>query len=217
MANEDIDLKQPENNGNKGGNNSDLIKTIIINVVSTTLLCVIFLCANFVIQTHLLNSKLAGMNQTEDSTDANAEDSEEIQHGVVVDLGDFILNLADENQRRYLKTNIALELSQPAGADAAAAGEGGGEEAKGGEKKEGGEAAASGEGAAPPGLEKLLAEYKPAIRDAVITNLSSKTAAELSTVAGKELAKEQIMAAINGILQGQNEVLRVSFGQFIIQ
>ena len=33
----------------------------------------------------------------------------------------------------------------------------------------------------------------------------------------KELAKEQIMAAVNGILAGQNEVLRVSFGQFIIQ
>ena len=55
------------------------------------------------------------------------------------------------------------------------------------------------------------------MRDAVITNLSSKTAVELSTAAGKELAKEQIMAAVNGILAGQNEVLRVSFGQFIIQ
>jgi len=150
------------------------------------------------------------MNPTEDTTSADATDSEEIQHGVVVDLGDFILNLADEDARRYLKANIALELTQPADATADAAG-------GGDAKKEGGEGDKEGAAAAPSGLEKLLAEYKPAIRDAVITNLSSKTAAELSTVAGKELAKEQITAAVNGILQGQNEVLRVSFGQFIIQ
>ena len=212
MGNEDIDLKQPEKNA-KAGNN-DLIKTIIINVAATSLLCIIFICANVMVQTHLLNSKLASMNPTEDTESADATDSEEIQHGVVVDLGDFILNLADEDARRYLKANVALELSQPADATADAAA--GGEEAA---KKEGGEGGEGKEGAAaaPSGLEKLLAEYKPAIRDAVITNLSSKTAAELSTVAGKELAKEQITSAVNGILQGQNEVLRVSFGQFIIQ
>ena len=122
-------------------------------------------------------------------------------------MGDFVLNLADENQRRYLKTNIALEISQAEAEEPTAE-----EPKKEGEKGGEGEAAPS-----QTGLEKKLAEYKPAIRDAVITNLSSKTAVELSTAAGKELAKEQIMAAVNGILAGQNEVLRVSFGQFIIQ
>lgn len=204
MANEDIDLKQEITKGNKGSN--EFLKTIIINIVSTTLLCIIFICANFIIQTNLLNSKLATINnQTEEADSVDEEGVEQIKHGVVVDLGDFILNLSDENQRRYLKTNVALEITQPEEeAEAAPA------------KKEGGH---GGEEAAPAqsGLEKLLAEYKPAIRDAVITNLSSKTAVELSTVAGKELAKEQIMSAVNGILAGQNEVLRVSFGQFIIQ
>ena len=51
----------------------------------------------------------------------------------------------------------------------------------------------------------------------VITNLSSKTSAELASAAGKELAKEQISNDINSILAGEREVLRVSFGQFIIQ
>ena len=60
-------------------------------------------------------------------------------------------------------------------------------------------------------------QFKPAIRDAVITNLSSKTSTELATAAGKELAKEQITNDINSILGGEREVLRVSFGQFIIQ
>jgi flagellar FliL protein len=62
-----------------------------------------------------------------------------------------------------------------------------------------------------------MAQFKPAIRDAVITTLSSKTSAEVSTVAGKELAKEQIIEAVNSIFAGDREVLRVSFGQFIIQ
>ena len=66
-------------------------------------------------------------------------------------------------------------------------------------------------------IQNEMNQYKPAIRDAVITNLSSKTSAELSSTAGKELAKEQISNDINSILGGDREVLRVSFGQFIIQ
>ena len=203
MANDDIDLKQQVINPNKG--NNDFLKTIIINVISTTILCVIFIGANFVIQTNLLNSKLASINTAAENADSEDSDVEVVKHGVVVDLGDFVLNLADENQRRYLKTNIALEITQAESDTEEPAA-----------KKEGGH---GGEEAMPTQseLEKKLAEYKPAIRDAVITNLSSKTAVELTTAAGKELAKEQIMAAVNGILGGQNEVLRVSFGQFIIQ
>ena len=205
MTNDDMDLKPQVVRNNKGSN--EFLKTVTINIISTVLLCIIFTCANFIIQTNLLNSKLASINGVSDDASAmDDEDTEQVKHGVVVDLGDFVLNLADENQRRYLKTNIALEITQaeseePTAESAKKEGEHGGEEAA----------------PAQTGLEKKLAEYKPAIRDAVITNLSSKTAVELSTAAGKELAKEQIMAAVNGILAGQNEVLRVSFGQFIIQ
>ena len=66
-------------------------------------------------------------------------------------------------------------------------------------------------------IQQEMNQYKPAIRDAVITNLSSKTSAELASTAGKELAKEQIANDVNSILAGEREVLRVSFGQFIIQ
>lgn len=208
MANEDIDLtRQVPNNRNKTPN--EMLKIITINVISTTLLCVIFICANFIIQTNLLNTKLASINtQSEDAGASIDDETEQIRHGVVVDLGDFVLNLADINQRRYLKTNVALEITQPEEPAAPAA-----------EKKEKGGHGGGEEAAAPPQseLEKKLTEFKPAIRDAIITTLSSKTAVELSTAAGKELAKEQIMAAVNGILAGENEVLRVSFGQFIIQ
>ena len=74
-----------------------------------------------------------------------------------------------------------------------------------------------GENLHPLQIQKEMAQYKPAIRDAVITNLSSKTSSELASAAGKELAKEQISNDINSILGGEREVLRVSFGQFIIQ
>ena len=207
MANDELDLKRQIQNSNKTPN--EFLKTIIINLVSTTLLCIIFICANFIIQTNLLNTKLASLNNTNTEADYAAdEETEVVKHGVIVDLGDFVLNLADPNSRRYLKTNVALEISQSE-QDVAPK-----PEAKKSGHGHGGE-----EEAAPQqsDLEKRLTEYKPAIRDAIITTLSSKTVAELSTVAGKELAKEQIMSAVNGILAGQNEVLRVSFGQFIIQ
>ena len=62
-----------------------------------------------------------------------------------------------------------------------------------------------------------MSQFKPAIRDAVITTLSSKTSNELATVPGKELAKEQIAEAVDAIFNGEREVMRVSFGQFIMQ
>jgi flagellar FliL protein len=188
------------------------MKVIIINLITTVLICVLFLSVNYVLQASLLSSKLSKLpapaaSDSDPSAD-NANDSEsdasDVQKGFIVDLGDFILNLSDIAPRKYLKVNVALEVSSKPEDAAAAAPPA---------KKEGGE------GAAPAGnpLDAEMAQYKPAIRDAVITTLSSKTSSEVSTVAGKELAKEQITEAVNGIFAGEREVLRVSFGEFIIQ
>lgn len=188
----------------------DNMKVIVINLVTTVLICVLFLSVNYVLQSSLLNSKLAAKTpSTEDAAtaegDAAATDDTEAQRGFILDLGDFILNLNDVSPRKYLKVNVALEVSnKPEDAEAAAP------------KKEGGEGG-EGKGPAANPLETEMAQFKPAIRDAVITTLSSKSAAELSTVAGKELAKQQITEAVNGIFAGDREVLRVSFGDFIIQ
>lgn len=114
-------------------------------------------------------------------------------------------------KKKYLKVNVAIEVSKkdtdfPEVDEKAAKGGGHG---------------GHGEAPAPTdpmeAIQNEMNQYKPAIRDAVITNLSSKTSAELATAAGKELAKEQITNDINSILGGEREVLRVSFGQFIIQ
>lgn len=191
------------------------MKVIIINLVTTVLICVLFLSVSYVLQASLLDSKLSKLpapaasdsDPAADNANDGESDQSEVQKGFIVDLGDFILNLSDVAPRKYLKVNVALEVSskpEDAAATAAPA------------KKEGKE---GGEGAASAGnpLEAEMAQFKPAIRDAVITTLSSKTSSEVSTVAGKELAKEQITEAVNGIFAGEREVLRVSFGEFIIQ
>lgn len=193
----------------------DNMKVIIINLATTILICVLFLSITYVMMSSLLNSKLAQKPAvtTEEGADGEAaSDSEggdsDVQKGFIVDLGDFILNLSDVAPRKYLKVNVALEVSSKP-EDAAPASP---------KKKEGhGEGGEGGGAAAATPLDAEMAQFKPAIRDAVITNLSSKTAAELQTVAGKELAKEQITEAVNGIFAGDREVLRVSFGEFIIQ
>lgn len=187
------------------------MKVIIINVVTTVLICVLFLSVITVVISSMLDSKLAKISAGASTADASAggdasageDDSADAQKGIIVDLGDFILNLSDVAPRKYLKVNVALEVSSKPEDEAPAAG-----------KKEGGEG--GGKDAVSP-VDAEMAKFKPAFRDAVINTLSSKTSAELSTVAGKELAKDQITDAINALFAGDREVIRVSFGDFIIQ
>ncbi len=210
MAKPDTENKTPAPEKEKASKSSspasDNMKVIIINLVTTLLICVLFLSVNYVLQSNLLNSKMAQLTQSsEEGSDENvSEEGDEIQKGFILDLGDFVLNLSDVASRKYLKVNVALEVTNKESDAAAQPASGGGH----------------GHGEAAPAanpIETEMAQYKPAIRDAVITTLSSKTSTELSTVAGKELAKEQIAEAINGIFAGEREVIRVSFGQFIIQ
>lgn len=192
------------------------MKVIIINLVTTVLICILFLSVNYVLQSSLLNSKLAQKTTTDEEAATAAGEGEEaeadgegVQRGIIVDLGDFILNLSDVSPRKYLKVNVAIEIStKPSDTPEEAPAEGG---------HGGGHGGGEGAAAAVNPIEAEMAQFKPAIRDAVITTLSSKTSAEVSTVAGKELAKEQIAESVNGIFAGEREVMRVSFGQFIIQ
>ena len=205
------DIRESDGKSRESGNEVNQNKILIVNFVATILVFTIFMIVNFFMQESLLNSKLdelkLNQNEAEQTEDVG---SEELQRGIIVDLGDFVLNLSDEGKRKYLKTNVALELTkldrdnpQPAEKSGHGGGHGG-----------------HGEAPAPNPIAALTEEmnqFKPAIRDAVITNLSSKTSAELATAAGKELAKEQIADDVNAILGGEREVIRVSFGQFIIQ
>ncbi len=197
-----------ENENNQEIKGAEFNKYLIVSLVSTIILCVVFAGVNYLVMENLLTQKISKISLAqEDLEDGEEDDEDEVQKGIIVDLGDFILNLCDETQKKYLKVNVAIEVSQketdfPETTEA---------------PKSGGHGAAPAAVDPMESIQKEMNQYKPAIRDAVITNLSSKTSAELSSAAGKELAKEQITNDINSILGGEREVLRVSFGQFIIQ
>lgn len=190
--------------------NNSLGRIIAINIITTVLICIIIFVVNFLTFQKVTN-KLETIS-TNSSTEEEVEGlGDEIERGLIVDMGEFTMNLADASPRRYLKVNVALEVSKTE-ADRAAL------KASKTESSGGGH----GHGSAPAvdplkSIEEEMAQYKPAIRDAVITTLSSKTSNELATVPGKELAKEQIAEAVDAIFNGEREVMRVSFGQFIMQ
>lgn len=201
--------KEPENKEKAaaaGGGTS----SILINVITTTIVCIIFIGVNYFLQSNLLTTQLKSVT-AEQTEEDSLEQLDKPEKGIVLDLGDFTMNLSDIEPRRYLKANVAVEITNPEpSADAEPQKESGGHGGGHG-----------GHGApAPDPKAELIAEmeqYKPAIRDAVIMVLTSKTSDELATTAGKELAKQQIAEAVNGIFDGEREVIRISFGQFIMQ
>ena len=177
---------------------------LLSNIVIVTIILIAMIIM-YVSLDSSFNKKIAKL-LPESEQGGDEEGDEEKQEGVLLDLGEFILNLADVNARRYLKVGVAVELSKTEAEIAAMSAPV--------------KASGHGEGAAPDPAAAIIAEmdrYKPAIRDAVISVLSNKTSDELSTPTGKEIAKEEILEMINGIFEGQREVMRISFGQFIIQ
>ena len=190
----------------KGG---EFNKFLILNIASTIILLAVFFGVMYFTMNSMLEQKISKIQISTEEIEEGEAAEDEIQKGIIVDLGDFILNLCDEAQKKYLKVNVAIEVTQ--------------KETDFPKEIEAPKSGGHGHGAAPApvdpmeAIQKEMNQYKPAIRDAVITNLSSKTSAELASAAGKELAKEQIANDINSILAGEREVLRVSFGQFIIQ
>ena len=184
---------------------SSNMQIVLINVITTITVCLVFIFANYYIQNNLLTSKLAPTQE-----EVVQEDEDAVEKGFVYNLGEFTVNLADTSQRHYLKAEVSIELTKTE-EEAASEKE---------SKKEGGHGSHGGgdaSGDSNSAIEKSLDQYKAAIRDAIIITLSNKTTDELSSTAGKEVAKEQIAQSVDAIMGGEREVIRVSFCQFIIQ
>ncbi len=205
QAKEEVKPEKDKAAEGAAGNNS-----IIINVITTTIVCIIFIGVNYFLQSNLLTTQLKTVKTEQGAEDGTEEQLDKPEKGIVLDLGDFTMNLSDIEPRRYLKANVAVEITNPEPDPTQAE-----------EPKKASHGGGHGEAAPPPDPRaEIIAEmeqYKPAIRDAVITVLTSKTSDELATTAGKELAKQQIAESVNGIFDGEREVIRVSFGQFIMQ
>ncbi len=209
-------MARPTENADKNPNNKKALEMSpnLIMLIANGIMLVVILIAMFVMYTLIessMNKKIAQLGVNDEQSQMESEETTH-QEGILLDLGDFILNLADTNARRYLKVGIAMELSKTQEEIDAL-------EALAGAKPAGGH---GGHGAAPAAdpnadIAAVMERYKPAIRDSIITVLSNKTSDELSTPTGKEIAKEEILEMVNNIFEGQREVMRVSFGQFIIQ
>ncbi len=204
---DDFEIKQTVRVDSQSGGTS-LLTTISIVAVAVL---VVIATNYFLVDMKLtqLSKKLATLSSvSEEETLTDEEEGIAAERGIILDLGEFILNLSDPNTRKFLKVNVAIELSKK-DSDLAA-------EAKASNK--GGHGGHGGSPADPMAeIEAEMNQYKPSIRDSIISILSSKTSEELATTPGKELAKEQIKEAINAIFEGDREVLRVSFGSFFIQ
>ena len=210
------DLK-PKDEEIKTAKEGKQISTNMLLMINTLILIVFFVIMTFIGSSIVKSTVKSEIAKVHPSEELIAEDGSEVtqeEKGILLDLGDFILNLADPATRRYLKVNVAIELTktmeevEAANAAANAAAHGGGGH--------------GGHGAPAPvdPMAAVIAEmeqYKPAIRDAVISVLSSKTSDELSTPTGKEIAKEEIQDMVSAVFNGSREVLRVNFAQFIIQ
>lgn len=201
----------------KNPNNKKEIDTSTMMIITTGIISIVVVICMLVMYLLLdssFNKKLAKIAPDEQEQMEEEEEEEPNltkQEGILLDLGDFVLNLADTAQRRYIKVAVALELSKTKEEIEEAQKQ---PEQKGGHGGHGGEAEAVNDNSA------IIAEmerYKPIIRDSIISTLSNKTSDELSTSIGKEMAKDEIVESVNGIFDNRRKVIRVSFGQFIIQ
>lgn len=206
--------KPTENKEDKNPNGKKVeMSPTLLMMISNGVMLVVIIISLFVMYMLIessMNKKIAQLAPENEQSEVE-EDGEVRHEGILLDLGDFILNLADVNARRYLKVGIAMELSKTQAEIEAI-------EAAASAKPSGGHGHGSAPAADPNAdIAAVMERYKPAIRDAIISVLSNKTSDELSTPTGKEIAKEEILEMVNNIFEGQREVTRVSFGQFIIQ
>lgn len=205
--------KPTENKDDKNPNKKAIeMSPSSMMLISNGVMLIVILISLFVMYMLIESSMNKKITQLASTTEeSQLEDEDEVrQEGILLDLGSDIYNLADVNARRYLKAGIAIEISRTQEELAAL-------DASKQAKSSGGHGHAAQPADNNAAIIATMERYKPSIKDAIISVLSSKTSDELSTPTGKEIAKEEILEMVNNIFEGQREVMRVSFGQFIIQ
>ena len=200
---DDFEIKQTTKVETNNSGTSLVAVIIIVLIAVAAIIATNFIFVDMKMKEMSAKISEIAVSSTDDSN-VDADESVSAERGIILDLGEFILNLADSNSRKFLKVNVAIELSKKASDDVAP-------------KKSGGHGHGGGDDNAMSHIETEMNQYKPAIRDSIISVLSSKTSDELATTPGKEISKEQIKEAVDAIFEGNREVLRVSFGSFFIQ
>lgn len=122
---------------------------------------------------------------------ADATETATAVFGPVYEVKDRIVNLADPGGRRYLRFTVAIAFVPPATPVPAAQQD--------------------------KAFAARIKPYAPAVDDAVTTVLSSQTADELASAAGKARAKAEILAAVQRALGEHDHVTAVYFPDLVVQ
>ena len=123
-------------------------------------------------------------------------DSAAVSPGPMYVLKERVVNLADPGGRKYLKVAMSVEFATDAAEFRRASPE---------QRQE-----------KQAEFDKKIAPLVPLIDDAILTVLTARTSAELSTAEGKQRLKEEIKERLNRIL-GREQVTNVYFTQFVMQ
>ena len=77
----------------------DITKFLIMTIASIVIMFIVFAGVNYVIMENLITQKINTINTSQEELSEEEGSEDEIQKGIIVDLGDFILNLCDESQK----------------------------------------------------------------------------------------------------------------------
>ena len=78
----------------------DITKFLIMTIASIVIMFIVFAGVNYVIMENLITQKINTINTSQEELSEEEGSEDEIQKGIIVDLGDFILNLCDESQKK---------------------------------------------------------------------------------------------------------------------
>ena len=120
-----------------------------------------------------------GVPPEEDKIEETAEESEVDKLGPLLRLDTFIVNLADQDGKRYLRTTMELEL-------------------KGDKSVE--------------DVQKWISR----IRDTILTILPTRKFEDISSVEGKKVLRDEIIAKLNDFL-GKGTIVNIYYTEFIVQ
>lgn len=134
-------------------------------------------------------------------------------HGIMIDTGKKVINLAEPDGRTYIQVRITLEFApgDPSFYMSHTAEEG---------EDSGGDGHGGGEEAGTASFETIFTEdvqtKLPVINDLIISLISSKKFEDVYTAEGKEMLREEIATQINTMLPDYH-ISYVYFTEFVVQ
>jgi flagellar basal body-associated protein FliL len=166
-------------------------------------------------------------DSSKDSADAHgapgpaSHDDGQPSFGPTYVIKDRIVNLADPTVRRYLRFSVAIEFAPHGATKASAAPTDAGAWTHligYTPRSDGYQPVAGGKDDPEKEFRAHIKRYVPAIEDAVMTLLSSKTYAEVATADRRESAKREIKTRLGALLDGTDlHVTSVYFTDVVVQ